>query len=60
MTLLEIYGTDFGMIALHMKKTRDQIKRKYVMLRGNYSNRLDKILVEGKVEGNREKVLENI
>lgn len=44
--LLGVYGTDFGMIALHMKKSRDQIKRKFVMLRGKYEDRLDKILGE--------------
>lgn len=30
--LLNVYGTDFGMVSLHMKKTRDQIKRKYILL----------------------------
>lgn len=30
--LINIYGTDFSLVALRMHKTRDQIKRKYTIL----------------------------
>lgn len=44
--LCNAYGTDFGMIALHMKKTRDQVKRKYVMLSSKPQKRLDTMFVK--------------
>ena len=30
--MLKIYGTDFQIISIKMKKTRDQVKRKYKVL----------------------------
>ena len=41
--LLNLHGTDFGLIALQMDKTRDQIKRKYILLEERYQIRLNGI-----------------
>lgn len=47
--LINLYGTDFSMIAYRMKKSRDQIKRKYTILERTHDRTLHDIF-GGKVE----------
>lgn len=41
--LINIHGTDFSLIALRMRKTRDQIKRKYTILERTHLQTLQDI-----------------
>lgn len=41
--LINIHGTDFSLIALRMRKTRDQIKRKYTILERTHTQVLQDI-----------------
>lgn len=51
--LINLYGTDFSMIAFRMRKSRDQIKRKYTVLERTHGSALQDIF-GGKVERDEE------
>jgi hypothetical protein len=39
--LINVYGTDFSIISMHLNKSRDQIKRKYNLLDKKYEKKLN-------------------